>query len=107
MKTVGTILLVIVLFFGLSWLVQGNGWFMYRVFAPRYERTRRQVFEQTYSYQRGMVQELRNMQAAYETASPEHKAALRSIILHRVGEFPDREIPGDLANFINELRRQK
>jgi hypothetical protein len=30
-----------------GWLIQGNDFFMYKVFAPKYEKARRETYEQT------------------------------------------------------------
>lgn len=90
--------------FGLTWAVQGNDFFLYKVFAPKYEQVRRVTFEQSKAYRQGMVQELQNMQFQYEQADEDHKAALASIILHRAADFPEDDMPRDLRNFINELK---
>ena len=59
---IGLIIAFFVLMFGLTWAVQGNDFFMYKVFAPKYEQVRRTTFEQSKAYNQGMVQELQNMQ---------------------------------------------
>lgn len=41
MKTVAVILGVLLVILGLTWLFQGNDFFMYKVFAPRQEAVRR------------------------------------------------------------------
>lgn len=48
----------VILLLGLIWIFQGNDFFLYRTFAPKYEKVRRQTFEQTKSYNQGMIQEL-------------------------------------------------
>ena len=110
MKNIFTLLLAglvtILLLFGLTWMVQGNEFFMYKVFAPKKEQVRREVFEQTKSYKQGMVQEISNMQFEYEQASPEHKAALAKIILHRAADYPENELPTDLRIFISSLKER-
>lgn len=105
---VGVIFGVLLLVLALGWVVQGNDFFLYRTFAPKYEQTRREVYEQTPSYRHGMVQELQNMQFEYEKAAPEHKAALRKIILRRAADYPDQEsLPPDLYGFIQRLKREE
>ena len=104
-----SILIVIIVGFilfilGLSWVVQGNDFFMYKVFAPKQEAVRREVFEETKSYNQGMVQELQNMQFEYIKASPSQKEALASIILHRAADYPEDRLPVDLKYFIQSLR---
>jgi len=90
----------------LTWVFQGNDFFMYRVFAPGYEQTRRQVFEQSKAYNQGMLQELENMQLEYLKASPEGKDAMASIILHRASEYGEAKLPSDLRIFIADLKQK-
>jgi hypothetical protein len=44
---------------GLTWVFQGNDFFLTRFFAPKYEQVRRETFENSKAYRDGMVQELR------------------------------------------------
>jgi hypothetical protein len=85
-------------------LVMGSDFFLYRWFAPRQEAVRRQVYEQSKSYNQGVVQELQNMQFAYVQADAAHKAALASVILHRAADYDAAKLPPDLRTFIDELR---
>jgi hypothetical protein len=78
-----------------------------KFFDPKYEAVRRETFEQSKAYNQGMIQELQNMQFEYIKASPEHKTALKSIILHRAADYPMDDAPADLRNFIRELRSER
>lgn len=99
---------VLVAFLALLWILQGNDFFMYKFFAPRQEAVRRQVFEQTKSYNQGMIQELQNMQFEYiKTADPKAKDALASIILHQAADFPEEKMPADLRAFIQGLKQER
>jgi hypothetical protein len=91
---------------GMTWVVQGNEFFLYRYFGPKTEAVRRDVFEQTKSYNQGMVQELENMQFEYVKSESGHKAALRSLILHRAADFPPDRMPDDLRSFISGLKSE-
>jgi len=102
-----TIVGVLVLILGLTWIIQGNDFFLYKVFAPRYEQVRRQTFEQTKSYRQGMVQELQNMQFAYLKADKDHQEALADLILHRAADVPEETLTPELNAFIHKLRQQK
>lgn len=95
------------LVFGLTWLLQGNDFFLYQYFAPKYTKVQRQVFEQSTSYNQGMVQELQNMQFEYIKADKEHKAALASIILHRAADYDEAQLPPDLHQFIDQLKQEQ
>ncbi len=107
MRYVGLGVLVVAVLMGLGWVVTGNEFFLYRYFAPKQEAVRRQVFEQTKSYNQGMIQELQNMQFQYEQADDAHKAALASIILHRAADYDEERLPADLGQFIRQLRRTR
>lgn len=100
---------IFVLLFGLTWVVQGNDFFLYQFFAPKYEAVRRDVFEQTKSYNQGMIQELQNMQFEHAKAKPEQKDALASVILHRTADFNlnQAQVPDNLRKFIEQLRRER
>lgn len=104
---VGLVLLGFVALFGLTWAVQGNQFFLYKVFAPKMEEARREVFEQTKSYQQGTIQNLRRMQEEYITADAEHQGALAAVILHTAADFPEADMPADVKAFIDELKRKR
>lgn len=104
---VGWIALALVVLLGAGWLVQGNDFFLYKVFAPKYEQVRRQAFEQTKSYRQGMVQELENMQLAYVKADSAGKRAMAPIILHRAADIEPSTLTPDLNTFLSELRHAR
>lgn len=95
---------IVICFLGIIWVLQGNDFFLFKTFAPRYEQVRRETFEQSKAYNQGMIQELQNMQFEYERADPGHQAALASIILHRAADFDSNKLPYDLRAFIEGLK---
>lgn len=103
MATIG----LIAVFAGIIWGLFYFDVFTQGHFQPKYEAVRRKTFETSKSYNQGMMQELQNMQFQYEQASPEHKDALASIILHRAADYPDSELQknSDLYSFIQKLRQ--
>ena len=114
MKTALSAILVVVIFLtlvlGLSWIVQGNDFFLYKAFAPKYEGVRRQTFEQSRAFNQGMVQELQNMQFEYiREKDPKAQEALASVILHRASGYnlDDSAVPADLRSFINDLKTKQ
>jgi hypothetical protein len=101
---------VFVLGVGISWLVQGNDFFVYKVFAPKYENARREVFENSKAYNQGMIQELQNMMFDYiKTEDANAKSNLASIILHRAADYDlnDERVPVNLRNFVEGLRNDR
>ena len=98
------------LILGIGWLAQGNDFFMYKYFAPKYEGVRRQVFEQTKSYNQGMIQELQKMQFEYIQADTNQQAALVSIILHDSADYDMAMLAQknpDLYSFIQSLKNKQ
>lgn len=87
-----------------TWGVSYHGLIFTSFFAPKYENVRRNTFEQSKSFRTGAIQELQNMQFEYLKAEPEHKLALKDIIIHRAAEVPENAMPLDLQSFISNLR---
>ncbi len=105
---VASVLGVLVLALASVWLVQGSDFFLYKAFAPKYEKVRRQTFEESKAYNQGMIQELQNMQFQYVQAkSQEEKDALASIILHRAADYPEEKMPADLRAFVHQLKQER
>lgn len=104
---IAAVVLLIAAGLGLTWVVQGNEFFLYKTFAPKYEDVRRETFEHSKAYNEGMVQELQNMQFEYVQAAPEHKDALASVILHRVADYDIQKLPDNLRRFVEDLRRER
>lgn len=103
--TAGIVILAVLL--GLTWIFEGNNFFLYKYFAPRQAAVERQVFENTRSFNQGMIQELQNMEFDYEKEKdPQAKVALGQIILHRASGFnlDQDDVPQDLRAFISQLR---
>lgn len=108
LQVFGVCLGIIAIILAITWISQGNDWFMYKVFAPKYESVRRETFEQSKAYNQGMIQELQNMQFEYlKEKDPKAKAALASIILHRAADYPTEKMPSDLRDFIEQLKRER
>jgi len=112
-EVLGTILIgaiVLALILGLSWVVMGNDFFLYQYFAPKQAAVERQVFENTPSFNKGMVQELDNMRFDYiKEKDPNAKLALRDAIIHRASGYnlDDPIVSPELRAFIRDLNRQR
>ena len=100
------VFVLLVVCFGGAWLVQGNDFFLYKVFAPKYEDVRRDTFEHSKAYRDGMVKDLQSMQFDYVRASAAEKRGLAGLILQRAAGFPEDGLPGDLRAFLDDLRQQ-
>lgn len=88
-----------------GFLSQGTDFVLYKFWAPKFENARREVFENTKSYNQGMIQEIENMAFEYAQADDAHKEALAQIILHRTADFDLDKLHPDTRAFIQQLRR--
>jgi hypothetical protein len=108
MKVFGRVLLValgtVVLVSGIQFAAEGSDYWLYRTFAPRREAVRREVFEQTKSYNEGMAQQLWDAQVEYAHADANGKAAIRSAVLHQVAGYDTERLPAELRVFVLELK---
>jgi hypothetical protein len=94
----------------LTWIFQGNDFYLYKVFAPRQEAVRRQVFEQSRAFNQGMVQELENMQFKYAEENDEGaKTALADIVIHRASGYnmDDDSVSQSLRSFVQSLKDER
>ena len=91
----------------LSWVLALNDIAFQSVFRPMQENVNRKVFENTKSYNQGMVQELQSMQFEYIKAPKEQQGMLASIILQKTADFNLNRLPIELKSFIEELKRNK
>ena len=107
MRVVFGVFGVLVLLCGVTWIFQGNDFILMKYFSPKEESVRREVFEQSKAYNQGMTQELDNMYIEYSKASPEHKKALKSVVLHRVADYDVNKLPPHLKEFVSQLRNEK
>lgn len=107
-KVVLSCLLGLVIVLALTWIIQGNEFFMYKFFAPKQEAVRRDVFEQSKAYNQGMIQDVEGFMVAYnKTTDKDAKIALADVILHRVADYGDEKLPTHLQQFIERLRQEK
>jgi len=94
----------LVVLIGLGWLFDFNDYFHYKTFAPKYEQTRREVFEQSRAYNAGTIQNIRSAERDYITAPADRRAGLASAIVQQYADYPDEALPNDLRHFMQCLR---
>jgi hypothetical protein len=106
MKTVGIAFASLFGLFALMWIVQGNDFFMYKFFAPKYEDARREVFENTQSYVEGKRQDLVKYRLEYMRAkTDEEKSALKYTIVQEFANFDETKLPdGELRSFLYQMK---
>ena len=105
--TFGGIVVVLLLIFGVGWAVQGNSFFMYKVFAPAEEEVRREVFEESQAYNHGVAQELQQLQLEYIKGTDSQKDAIGTMVLHKTAAYDVKKLPQSLQNFVNKVKSER
>lgn len=100
--SLGALLTLFVVVAGLQLL--GIEW--YRFFETRRESARRDVFEQTRSWNAGKAQELSKLKLEYELAKdPADRAALVSAIRQRFANYDPNELRSpEMASFLRSIQ---
>ena len=100
---------VLVGILGLTWVLTGNEFFLYKYFGPKQEAVRREIFEQSRAFNAGMVRDFENLRMEYmKQTDPDAKAVVADTILHRAAGYDlnDPLVPADLRSFILQLKRE-
>lgn len=100
----GIVVLALVVILGLTWIIEGNNFFLYKVFAPQKEQIRHEVFKNSQAYTDGMVEELQNYMLEYNKADTAHKTALKTVIIRQSAKVDEEYLPEDLKDFIKTLK---
>lgn len=75
----------------------------YKFFAPKFENVRREVFQNTRSYNEGKIQDLAKYRIEYLMADQEDKVPLKITILFMFADYPKDRLPHELKLFIKDL----
>lgn len=101
----GTIVGSLAAVLALVWIVQGNDFFLYKVFAPKYEQVRHDTFKESQAYNDGMANEFYRLKQDYANAQTEsQRDAIKDVVRHRASQYDVRRLPGDLQRFIADVR---
>jgi uncharacterized protein YsxB (DUF464 family) len=89
---------------GFAYFGQGLDYSLTKTFSPKYEQVRRNTFEQSQSYNEGMVRDLENIRNQYlHSTNDAEKAALAATFVHRAEAYPN-QLPPDLQSFYTSIR---
>lgn len=75
-------------------------------FAPKVEAVRYKTFQESQSYNEGMVRELETIRLQYATATPEQRIILKDTALHRFAVYPGDRLSPALQAFYASLQTQ-
>lgn len=87
LKNIGLWIIGIIVICLIAFLLGLFDLFSFKFFAPKYENARREVFEQTKSYNHGKIQDLSKYYLEYEYADYESKDAIKAVIQMSFSDF--------------------
>jgi hypothetical protein len=105
-KIIAGCLVFLMLCLALDWVFAGQNFFLYRFFAPREEAVRRQVYEQTKSFQDGSKRRLGDLCNQAATADEGHKPMINDMIVHEFSSWNLDEIPDYLRSCVATARNK-
>ena len=87
-------------------LFQGTDFFLYKVFAPKYENVRREVYENTDSYIAGHNQDLVKFRLEYmREKDPAGRTAIQMTIVQEFANFDESKIKDpELRGFLHQMK---
>lgn len=101
--SVGVGVLILVGVFGLSLAFNGMDSANRAVFAPINANIDRKTYENSASYNEGMIRDFENLKLEYLKGTPDQKDALKATIIHRFSVYPYNRLPADLQTFYDSL----
>jgi hypothetical protein len=108
-RILAVVLCVVIVAYVIGFFVTGGDLIIYRVFAPRYENAKRNVFEQTQSYVDGKIAYLSTLRLDYESAKAQpgaeiRRESLRRLIVTEAAQVDNAKLPDDLRVFVSDLK---
>lgn len=96
---------ILIVGLGSIFLFSFIGFQFYQYFAPKYVEVERRIFEESRSFNEGMLRDFENLKMQYYQTADNQRAALKATIIHRFSIYPIDKLPGDLQIFYNDLLR--
>ncbi|MFH1472961.1 MAG: hypothetical protein ABIF06_00915 [bacterium] len=102
-NTIAVIAMVLAVLIGIGFVAQGSDFFLYKVFAPKYEEVRRETFEESQAHVEGVNKELTKLQMDYASADSEaHRCAIRAMAIRTAST--NSHLPEDLTKWVKDLK---
>ena len=75
-----------------------------KYFTIKRAAAERAIFEETKSYNDGMVRDCENLMLQYNSSNQEQKEVLKATILHRFSVYPSNKMPSHILSFYQKLQ---
>lgn len=94
-------LLVLLVLIGITFFKLG----FYRFFKPKFENARREVFEETKSYNQAKFQDLLKYKLEHDRAeTEEEEEAIAFTVRHRFADYDEDKLPAELKDFLKKMK---
>lgn len=107
LKWLGGFVLVVALLLGVAFAVPALRLQIMRMYGTETESIKTDIYRENKSYVEGTVRDLRELQVDYEKADESQRESLAGLILHRANELDWDRLPGDVRQFLNELKEKQ
>src|SRR5512147_1972955 len=102
MKVVIGVIVSLVVFVGLFLVLDYGGILWTGFIGPKRENVRRQIFEETKSYNQGQQQELMRLYVEYKrTKDPIEKKAIAGMVRHQFADYQSYRLNPELRDFVS------
>jgi hypothetical protein len=106
MKVFLIILGVLVALVGLPWLIQGNDFYLTKMFAPKMEQVRYDTFKQSKSHIEGNIDDLRQDYRIWIKGDAEQRSMIRTGVIQKMDKIDEKTLPSDLYEWVQKLRQE-
>ena len=100
--------LALVACLGLSWIVQGNQFFMLKVFGVATANVNRQIYEQSNSYNRGKLQQIMKYMDEYRTSDSDGQRAILQFVKQDFADYnennPQTNLTPEMISFLKKAK---
>lgn len=105
-KVVKWSIIALLIGFALTWIAQGQDFFMYKFWQPKMENVRREVFENTQSYVESKRQDLTKYRLEYlRDTSAMDRQALKMTIVQEFANFDESKLTEpQLREFLRQMK---
>ena len=104
-SVIGIGLFAIIAVVGVTWVAQGDQFFLYKVFAPLNESVRRDTMLQSRAYSEATARELFRLKIQYEEAkTDDERQTIKAMVRQEYGAIDIHLLPSELQAFVVSSR---
>ena len=104
LRGLGYALLVVVVFSIIGFAINSAGYASLKFWGPKREEVRREIYEETKSFNESKKQELIKYKLEYSRAEIDEKGAIATAIRMSFADYDESKLEPELAEFLREIK---